>query len=116
MKFECLQYHGSCMARGAAYAIIQHHKKHSNKPIISASLGNFAIALCHYASQYKIPITIVIPNITPVSKITQCEQVLLGCNKYSKMEVNGNNLEESVKFAMDIALKKHMIYIGYLNF
>lgn len=109
MKFETLQYSGSSKARGAAYALKQHFEKHPNKSIISASMGNFAIALSNYASQYEVPATIVMPKTTPLSKILMCDN----SSQEVEIKIAGENLEEAETHARTLAtVNEDMIYIG----
>jgi len=42
--------------------------------VISASAGNQALALAHHGRMLNIPVTAVMPSVTPLMKIEMCRQ------------------------------------------
>ncbi|KAK7100502.1 L-threonine ammonia-lyase-like [Littorina saxatilis] len=107
-KKEFLQYTGSFKERGARYTLLQLSADQQNKGVIAASAGNHALALSFHGKSLGIPITVVMPIVAPLMKVSACRQY--GAN----VIVKGNDIGESKKFALRIAKKKGLLYInGY---
>jgi threonine dehydratase len=70
LKAEHMQRGGSFKARGAAYKISRLTKEQRNAGVIAASAGNHAQGVAIAAAEYKIPCTIVMPEIAPLAKVT----------------------------------------------
>ena len=56
--------------------------------VISASAGNQALALAHHAQKLSIPVTVVMPQITPLMKLQLCRQY------GATIVIHGNNFFE----------------------
>lgn len=70
LKAEHMQRGGSFKARGAAYKISRLSPEQRNAGVIAASAGNHAQGVAIAAAEYKIPCTIVMPEIAPLAKVT----------------------------------------------
>jgi threonine dehydratase len=70
LKAEHMQRGGSFKARGAAYKISRLTKEQRDAGVIAASAGNHAQGVAIAAAEYKIPCTIVMPEIAPLAKVT----------------------------------------------
>lgn len=76
--------------------------------VISASLGNHALALCYHGKKLGIPVTVVMPTVAPIMKISKCRQY--GAN----VVVSGGNMSEAKNLALKISKEKNLTYInGY---
>jgi len=49
-------------------------KKEKARGVISASAGNQALALAHHGQLLNIPVTVVMPHVTPLMKLELCRQ------------------------------------------
>lgn len=110
MKKDFLQITGSFKERGARNALLQLNDEQKHIGVISASLGNHALALCYHGKELQISVTVVMPVVAPIMKITACRQY--GAN----VIVDGNDMGEAKKIALTQAKEKGLIYInGYVN-
>jgi threonine dehydratase len=76
------------------------------KGVISASLGNHALALCYHGKRLNIPVTVVMPIVAPIMKIQSCQQ--LGAN----VVVEGHDMGEAKKIAMRLGKERGLVYIN----
>lgn len=107
-KKEFLQYTGSFKERGARYCLLMLPKDQKDKGVIAASAGNHALALSYHGKQLGIPVTVVMPIIAPIMKVSACR--LHG----STVIVKGKDIGESKKYALNKAKKTGLMYInGY---
>ncbi|XP_032668987.1 L-threonine ammonia-lyase-like [Odontomachus brunneus] len=108
MKKDFLQITGSFKERGARNALLYLNDEQKRTGVISASLGNHALALCYHGKELQIPVTVVMPVVAPIMKITACRQY--GAN----VIVDGNDMGEAKKIALTQAKEKGLVYInGY---
>jgi len=59
--------------------------------VISASAGNQALALAHHGQMLNVPVTVVMPHITPLMKIELCRQY------GATVIIHGNDFFEVIK-------------------
>ncbi|XP_059470892.1 L-threonine ammonia-lyase [Neocloeon triangulifer] len=108
LKKDFLQYTGSFKERGASYALLMLPEDQKRKGVISASLGNHALALCYHGKRLNIPVTVVMPIVAPIMKIQSCQQ--LGAN----VVVQGHDMGEAKRIAMKLGKERGLVYInGY---
>lgn len=74
--------------------------------IISASLGNHALALCYHGLKLGIPVTVVMPVVAPIMKISQCRKF------NATVIVDGKDMGEAKKIALQLAKNKGYTYIN----
>ncbi|XP_015591285.1 uncharacterized protein LOC107265898 isoform X2 [Cephus cinctus] len=108
LKKDFLQKTGSFKERGARYALLMLTEDQKRVGVISASLGNHALALCYHGSKLGIPVTVVMPVFAPIMKITACRQY--GAN----VVVEGLDMGEAKRIALKQGQEKGLTYInGY---
>nr|CAD7461623.1 unnamed protein product [Timema tahoe] len=108
LKKDFLQYTGSFKERGARYALLMLSDEKKMKGVISASLGNHALALCYHGKDLKIPVTVVMPIVAPIMKIQSCRQ------HGASVVVQGDDMGEAKRIAMQLAKERELTYInGY---
>ncbi|XP_014475168.1 PREDICTED: L-threonine ammonia-lyase isoform X2 [Dinoponera quadriceps] len=108
LKKDFVQVTGSFKERGARYALLQLADEQKRIGVISASLGNHALALCYHGQELQIPVTVVMPVVAPIMKIAACRQY--GAN----VIVDGMDMGEAKRIALKQAKEKGLIYInGY---
>ncbi|XP_047102892.1 L-threonine ammonia-lyase [Schistocerca piceifrons] len=108
LKKDFLQYTGSFKERGARYALLMLPEDQKKRGVISASLGNHALALCYHGKDLKIPVTVVMPSVAPLMKIQACQQ------HGATVIIHGEDMGEAKKAAMRLAHEKDLTYInGY---
>ncbi|KAK7793991.1 hypothetical protein R5R35_003955 [Gryllus longicercus] len=108
LKKDFLQYTGSFKERGARYALIMLPDEQKRKGVISASLGNHALALCYHGKDLGIPVTVVMPIVAPIMKIQSCRQ------HGADVVVKGKDMGEAKRWAMQLGRERGLTYInGY---
>lgn len=78
--------------------------------VVVASIGNDGAGLCCHASKMGIPVIVVMPSSTPISKLQKC--LSLG----AKVVVQGGNLMEAQRYARAIARDKGLTYINGFDY
>ena len=107
-KLEFKQATGSFKERGAANVILQLSDEQREKGVIAASAGNHALALARHGPRSGVPVTVVMPVVAPLTKVTNCR------NMGARVIVEGGHLLESRLFADQLIEKEGMTYVnGY---
>ena len=73
VKFENLQFTAAYKERGALNTLLQLSEAARAKGVIAASAGNHAQGLAYHGNRLGIPVTIVMPRLTPTVKVMQTE-------------------------------------------
>lgn len=77
--------------------------------VISASLGNHALALCYHGLKLGIPVMVVMPVVAPIMKISQCKKFK------ANVIVKGKDMSEAKQIALHLAKNNGYTYInGYV--
>ncbi|XP_076374698.1 serine racemase isoform X2 [Megalopta genalis] len=108
LKKDFLQITGSFKERGARHALFMLTDEQKKIGVISASLGNHALALCYHGYKLRIPVTVVMPTLAPIMKIAACRQY------GATVIVDGHDMGEAKRIALKYSKDKGLIYInGY---
>lgn len=102
----CMLYVCSFKERGACYALIMLPEEQKRKGVISASLGNHALALSYHGHRLNIPVTVVMPTVAPIMKIQACER------HGARVVVQGNDMGEAKSIAMQLSKEQDLVYIN----
>lgn len=107
-KKEFLQATGSFKERGARNTLMKLLPDQKKLGVIAASAGNHALALAYHGQDLGIPVTVVMPIVAPLMKVSLCRQY--GAN----VLILGNHIGESKEFAMRMADEQNLTYVnGY---
>lgn len=94
--------------RGARYALLNLTEEQKRKGVISASLGNHALALSYHGWKLSIPVTVVMPTAAPIMKIQKCR------NYKARVVVEGRDMGEAKRLAMKMSYDEQLLYVnGY---
>ena len=97
LKFENLQFTAAYKERGALNKLLQLTDEERRRGVIAASAGNHAQAVAYHGKRLGIPVTIVMPEGTPMVKVTQTEghgaKVLLHGPMYDDANARARELE-----------------------
>ncbi|KAF2881483.1 hypothetical protein ILUMI_24681 [Ignelater luminosus] len=108
LKMEFQQFTGSFKERGARYTMLMLDEATRKKGIVSASLGNHAQAVSYHGLLLNIPVTVVMPVVAPIMKISKCRDLK------ATVVVQGKDMAEAKKIALRIAKTNGSLYInGY---
>jgi len=107
-KHDHRQHTGSFKERGALNALLLLSDEQKAKGVIAASAGNHALALSYHGQRLNIPVTVVMPMVAPITKITKCKEF------GATVHLHGNNIADSKEFAMKLVEQHNLTYInGY---
>lgn len=73
LKFENLQFTAAYKERGALNRLLVMGDNARKNGVIAASAGNHAQGLAYHGKRLGVPVTIVMPNATPIVKVMQTE-------------------------------------------
>ena len=97
VKFENLQFTAAYKERGALNTLLQLDGAARAKGVIAASAGNHAQGLAYHANRLGVPVTIVMPRLTPTVKVMQTEghgaTVILHGETYDAAYAHARTLE-----------------------
>ncbi len=111
-KLEFRQATGSFKERGAANVILQiaqaKDKTAQTNGVIAASAGNHALALARHGPRSGVPITVVMPVVAPLTKVSNCRAM------GARVIIEGNHLLESRSIADKLIKDEGLTYVnGY---
>mmetsp|Transcript_76265 Transcript_76265/g.218008 ORF Transcript_76265/g.218008 Transcript_76265/m.218008 type:complete len:453 (-) Transcript_76265:1396-2754(-) len=89
LKHELRQFTGSFKERGARNALECLSEEQSKVGVIAASAGNHALALAWHGKQMGIPVTVLMPTLAPLAKVSRCRA--FGAN----VVIHGANIGEA---------------------
>lgn len=107
-KNEYEQVTGSFKERGGANVIAQLDDAQRKAGVIAASAGNHALALAFHGPRSDVPVTVVMPEIAPLTKVNNCRS-------YGAEVIQaGGHLLEARDAAAEIGIDRGMVYVnGY---
>jgi threonine dehydratase len=107
-KLEYLQRTGSFKERGARNALLLLTPEQKHRGVIAASAGNHALGLACHGQELRVPVTVIMPQLAPLTKVANCQQ--LGAT----VILRGSNIEEARQHALEIVQERGLTYInGY---
>jgi len=104
-KLESFQRTGSLKERAARNVRHQLCADERKRGVIAASAGNHALGLAYHGRMLNIPATVVMPEYTPLIKITTCER--LG----ARVLIRGKDFSETRAIADQLAAEQRLSYI-----
>ena len=72
LKRDMQQITGSFKERGARNALLSLSEEEKRAGVISASAGNHALAMAYHGKDLGVPVTVVMPNNAPITKVSRC--------------------------------------------
>ena len=96
LKCEGLQRTGSFKPRGALNRILTLSPDQRDRGVVAASAGNHAQGVAYAAARVGIPALIVMPEITPLVKISQTRRW------GAEIELHGETLDEALERAREL--------------
>lgn len=109
LKLECMQKAGSFKIRGATCRILSDLDRIGSRGVIAASAGNHAQGVAVAAGIAGVPATIVMPTWVSPSK----QEAAAGYG--AAIILQGGTLQESIRYAMDLAASGDMTFIHPYN-
>lgn len=105
LKLENLQSSGSFKARGALVRLLALSEAERRRGVVAMSAGNHAQGVAWHARRLGVPATIVMPRITPFTKVERTEA--LGAT----VVLEGENLSEAEGHARALGDSRGLVFI-----
>jgi threonine dehydratase len=105
LKLDNLQATGAFKERGAANRLALLSAAERARGVVAMSAGNHAQAVARHASMAGIAATIVMPKITPATKVTRT--AAWGAT----VVLEGETLAEAAEHAHELAARDHLVFI-----
>jgi threonine dehydratase len=105
LKFENLQFTAAYKERGALNKLLQLSEEERARGVIAASAGNHAQAVAYHAKRLGIPAVIVMPEPTPVVKVTQT------AGHGAEVVLHGDMFDDAFAHAKELALEKGYVFV-----
>jgi threonine dehydratase len=105
LKLENLQVSGSFKARGALVRLLALTAEERRIGVIAMSAGNHAQGVAWHARRLGIPATIVMPAVTPFTKVERTSA--LG----ARVVLHGESLSEAETHARDLAAASGLVFV-----
>lgn len=108
LKHDYQQRTGSFKERGARNALLMLDGHQRARGVIAASAGNHALGLSYHGQLLGVPVTVVMPVLSPLIKSETCKSF------GAKVLLHGENIAEAKCFADELAARDGLTYInGY---
>ncbi len=105
IKFENLQYTGSFKERGALNRLLALTPAEGACGVVAMSAGNHAQALAYHAGRLGIAATLVMPEGTPLTKISRTRA------HGAEVVVHGETLIEAHAHALQLAAERGLVFV-----
>lgn len=105
LKLETLQRTGSFKPRGAVNMLLSLGKEQRARGVVAASAGNHAQGLAFAARSVGCPALIVMPEATPLVKITRTREM------GAEVILFGRNLDESLVHARELERERGLVFV-----
>ena len=105
LKFENLQLTAAYKERGALNKLLQLSDDERKRGVIAASAGNHAQGVAYHAKRLGIPATIVMPEATPLVKITQTEE------HGAKVVIHGAGFDDAYAKARELEAAEGYVFV-----
>jgi threonine dehydratase len=105
LKFENLQFTNAYKERGALNKLLQLTAEQRARGVVAASAGNHAQAVAYHGRRLGIPVTIVMPEATPLMKITQTE------GHGATVVLKGAMFDDAHAYAKQLETEQNLVFI-----
>jgi threonine dehydratase len=105
LKFENLQFTAAYKERGALNALLLMDEEQRKRGVIAASAGNHSQGLSYHGTRLGVPVTIVMPETTPMVKVMQTEQV------GGKVVLEGETFDEAYAYARSMEKQLGLTFV-----
>jgi len=105
LKFENLQFTAAYKERGALNKLLILGDRAKEKGVIAASAGNHAQGLAYHGGRLGIPVTIVMPRITPTVKVEQTR------GHGANIVLEGDNFDEAYHYARSMEQQLGLTFV-----
>ena len=104
-KFENLQMTASFKERGALNKLLKLEEADRRRGVIAASAGNHAQGLAYHGGRLGIPVTIVMPEHTPIIKVLHTQKM------GARVIQAGEDFDEAHQRALEVAEREGLVFV-----
>jgi len=104
-KFENLQMTGSFKERGALNKLLLLSPEEKERGVIAASAGNHAQGLAYHGQRLGVPVTIVMPETTPLVKVVHTQKM------GARVVQVGEGFDEAYAHALELAASEGLTMV-----
>ncbi len=105
LKFENLQHTGAYKERGALNKLLLMDESTRARGVIAASAGNHSQAVAYHARRLGVPVVIVMPESTPIVKVSQTE------SHGAEVVLHGEIFDEAYAEALRLADSRGLTFV-----
>ena len=105
VKFENLQFTASFKERGALNKLLQLTEAERKRGVIAASAGNHAQGLAYHGQRLGVPVTIVMPRLTPVVKVEHTRGFA------AEVILQGETYDDASLYAREICDQRDLVFV-----
>ena len=105
LKFENRQFTASFKERGALNRLLTLTEKEKAQGVVAMSAGNHAQALAYHGQRLGIPVTIIMPQYTPNTKVEQTRAF------HADVELSGETFDETCDFTLEISKQRKLTLV-----
>ena len=105
LKFENLQYTASFKERGALNKLLSLSEAERKQGVIAMSAGNHAQGVAYHGGRLGVPVTIVMPQGTPFTKVKHTKDF------GARVILDGATLTESYARALSVAQEEGLTFV-----
>ncbi len=105
LKLENLQHTGAYKERGALNKLLLMEETTGRRGVIAASAGNHSQAVAYHARRLGIPVVIVMPESTPIVKVSQTE------SHGAEVVLHGEVFDEAYSHAQQLADERGLTFV-----
>ena len=105
VKFENLQFTASFKERGALNKLLQLTEAERKRGVIAASAGNHAQGLAYHGQRLGVPVTIVMPRLTPVVKVEHTRGF------GAEVILQGETYDDASLYAREICDQRDLVFV-----
>ena len=105
LKFENLQFTAAYKERGALNKLLSLDADQRARGVIAASAGNHAQGVAYHAKRLGIPVTIVMPQHSPVVKVRQTE------GHGATVILHGESFDDAAAYAHKLTGERNLTYV-----
>ncbi len=105
VKFENLQFTAAFKERGALNKLLQLDEAEKKRGVIAASAGNHAQALAYHGQRLGVPVTIVMPRLTPTVKVEHTRGF------GAEVILQGETYDDASLYAREICDQRDLVFV-----
>ncbi len=105
LKFENLQFTAAFKERGALNKLLQLTEAEKKRGVIAASAGNHAQGLSYHGQRLGVPVTIVMPRLTPMVKVEHTRGF------GAEVILQGETYDDASLYAREIRDQRDLVFV-----